>query len=95
MAEERRSSVITWSKAKLTRPGIFRLYLRVFAFSAAHATKLAATAAPVLLVLIGRSLGRLKTKRMERLTAHLAKQHLQNRGMTRAFSFPLHSLVDV
>lgn len=51
-------------------------WLGVFAFSAAHATKLAAAAAPVLLVLVGRSLRRLKTKRMERLTAHLAKQHL-------------------
>lgn len=81
---KRRSSMITWSKTKLTWPGIVRLYLGVFAFSAAHATKLAAAAAPVLLVLVGRSLRRLKTKRMERLTAHLAKQHLQNRGMTKS-----------
>lgn len=72
---------------------IIRLYLGVFAFSATHTAKLAAAAAPVLLVFIRRSFRRVKAKRMERFTAHLAKQHLQNHSITQtAVSFlpPTH-----
>lgn len=71
---------IAWSKAGsvITVLTSFALqqWLGLFAFSATHTAKLAAAAAPVLLVFIRRSFRRVKAKRMERFTAHLAKQHL-------------------
>ena len=54
-----------------------KLYLCGLVLPAAHMAKLAATAAPVLLVLFRRAVSWIKAELVEGLTAYLAIQHLQ------------------